>query len=235
MIPIAIPILILGESGTGKSASLRNFRPGEVALINVAGKPLPFRNSLPSLTTDSYTQIADALCRMHTPVAVIDDAQYLMANAFMRRSAEMGYQKFTDIARDYWLLVAEVIPRAVPDDRTVYILSHVETTDQGREKAKTIGRLLDDKITVEGLFSIVLKTAVKDGAFYFSTVNSGRDTVKAPMGLFSAPLIDNDLRAVDVAIREYYGLPQLEGFQPRTDTAPAPARATVKKGDTVHD
>lgn len=232
---MAIPILILGESGTGKSASLRSFRPGEVALINVAGKPLPFRNSLPSITTDNYAQIADALTRMQTPVAVIDDAQYLMANAFMRRSSEVGYQKFTDIARDYWHLVAEVIPRAVPDDRTVYILSHIETTDQGREKAKTIGRLLDDKITVEGLFSIVLKTAVKDGAFCFSTVNSGRDTVKTPMGLFPAPLIDNDLRAVDVAIREYYGLPPLEGFQPRTAQAPAQPRVTVKKGDSVND
>ncbi len=230
---MAIPILILGESGTGKSASLRSFRPGEVALINVAGKPLPFRNSLPSIPTDNYTQIADALRRMQTPVAVIDDAQYLMANAFMRRSSEVGYQKFTDIARDYWHLVAEVIPRAVPDDRTVYILSHVETTDQGREKAKTIGRLLDDKITVEGLFSIVLKTAVKDGVFCFSTVNSGNDTVKAPLGLSSAPLIDNDLRAVDVAIREYYGLPQLEGFQPKQND-PA-QRVTVKKGETVND
>ena len=228
---MAIPILILGESGTGKSASLRGFQSGEVALINVAGKPLPFRNSLPSITTDNYPQIADALTRMQTPVAVIDDAQYLMANAFMRRSSETGYQKFTDIARDYWHLVAEVIPRMVPDDRTVYILQHVETTDQGREKAKTIGRLLDDKITVEGLFSIVLKTTVKDGVFYFSTINSGKDTVKAPMGLFPAPLIDNDLRAVDVAIREYYGLPQLEGFQPQ----PRQNTVRVTKGATVND
>ena len=124
----------------------------------------------------------------------------------------------------------EVIPRMVDPDRTVYIMSHLETTDQGREKVKTIGRLLDDKITVEGCFSIVLKTVVQDGTFSFSTVNSGRDTVKTPMGLFSSPLIDNDLRAVDIAIRDYYGLPALEGFQPQ----PKPA-VRVTKGATVND
>lgn len=203
---MAIPVLILGESGTGKSASLRNFKRGQVAVINVAGKPLPFRSELGTLVTDRYPEIVRALKGMKTPSAVVDDAQYLMANEFMRRSGEQGYQKFTDIGKNYWSLIAETVSRDMPADKIVYFLSHIERDQMGYEKVKTIGRMLDEKITVEGLFTIVLKTHVEDGKYSFCTQNSGADTVKSPIGMFDSPLIDNDLAAVDRVIRDYYGI-----------------------------
>lgn len=203
---MAIPVLILGESGTGKSASLRNFKKGDVAIINVAGKPLPFRSELATYTTDQYPKIAYALMKMETPSAVVDDAQYLLANEFMRRSGEMGYQKFTDIAKNYWSLIAETVSKNMPPDKIVYFLSHIDRDQDGHEKCKTIGKLLDEKITVEGLFTIVLKTHVEDGKYTFFTQNSGFDTVKSPIGMFPDMQIDNDLKMVDNIIRDYYGI-----------------------------
>lgn len=203
---MAIPVLILGESGTGKSASLRNFKRGEVAVINVAGKPLPFRSDLGMIVTDRYPDIIKALKGMKTPSAVVDDAQYLLANEFMRRSGEVGFQKFTDIARNYWSLIAETVSKDLPSDKIVYFLSHIERDQSGNEKVKTIGKLLDEKITVEGLFTIVLKTHVEDGKYTFFTQNSGFDTVKSPIGMFADMQIDNDLKMVDNVIREYYGI-----------------------------
>ena len=198
--------MILGESGTGKSASMRNFKPGELAIINVAGKPLPFRSELKTLVTDNYKKIESALLNMKAPSAVIDDAQYLLANEFMRRSGELGYQKFTDMAKNYWSLIAETICKQMPPNKIVYFMSHIDRDQNGFEKVKTIGKLLDEKITVEGLFTIVLKTHVEDGKYTFFTQNSGTDTVKSPIGMFPDVQIDNDLKAVDNAIREYYNL-----------------------------
>lgn len=203
---MAIPVLILGESGTGKSASLRNFKKGEVAVINVAGKPLPFRSELGMIVTDRYPEIVKALKGMKTPSAVVDDAQYLLANEFMRRSGEVGFQKFTDIAKNYWSLIAETVSKELPPDKIVYFLSHIERDQNGNEKVKTIGKLLDEKITVEGLFTIVLKTHVEDGKYTFFTQNSGSDTVKSPIGMFPELQVDNDLKMVDNVIREYYGI-----------------------------
>lgn len=203
---MAIPVMILGESGTGKSASMRNFSKGELAIINVAGKPLPFKNDLPMVSTDRYLEIVNALMKMKAKSAVIDDAQYLLANEFMRRSGEMGFQKFTDIAKNYWSLIAETVCKQMPDDKIVYFMSHIERDQNGYEKVKTIGKLLDEKITVEGLFTIVLKTHVEDGKYTFRTQNSGFDTVKSPIGMFEEIEIDNDLKMVDNAIREYYNL-----------------------------
>lgn len=203
---MAIPVLILGESGTGKSASLRNFKRGEVAVINVAGKPLPFRSELGMIVTDRYPEIVKALKGMKTPSAVVDDAQYLLANEFMRRSGEVGFQKFTDIAKNYWSLIAETVSKELPPDKIVYFLSHIERDQNGNEKVKTIGKLLDEKITVEGLFTIVLKTHVEDGKYTFFTQNSGFDTVKSPIGMFEEIQVDNDLKMVDNVIRNYYGI-----------------------------
>lgn len=198
-------VLIIGESGTGKSASLRNFERGEVTLFNVAGKPLPFKGKFVNeIVTDSYREIKKGLQNLETPVAVIDDSQYLMANEFMRRSDERGYDKFTEIAKNYWELITMV--SKLPFDKVVYFLSHSDTDASGREKVKTIGKMLDEKITVEGLFTIVLKTKVQDGKYSFLTQNNGNDTVKSPMGLFDANEIPNDLKAVDERIRKYYEL-----------------------------
>ena len=202
---MGIPVMILGESGTGKSASLRNFQPGEVAIINVAGKPLPFRTRLKTYISDDYNQVTAAIrgyVGKGAKSIVIDDSQYLMADEFMRRAKENGFQKFTDIGKNYFDLISLV--KTLPDDRIVYFLSHLTTDDQGRKRCKTIGKLLDEKITVEGLFTIVLKTQVKDGHYYFSTQNNGMDTVKSPIGMFEDSLIENDLKTIDLTIREYY-------------------------------
>ena len=202
---MAIPVLILGESGTGKSASMRNCTPERFGIINVSRKPLPFRSSFKTYDTDDYAKIVGALKNGCAPSIVIDDSQYLMVNAFMRRSNEKGYEKYTDIAHAHWNLIDFVIGK-MPPEKIVYFMSHVDRDQQGNEKAKTVGRMIDQYITLEGLFTIVLKTRVTDGRYTFQTHNSGFDTVKTPLGMFEQDEIDNDLMAVDDIIREYYDL-----------------------------
>ncbi|MGN0800219.1 MAG: ATP-binding protein [Christensenellales bacterium] len=200
---MGVPVLILGESGSGKSASMRNFKPGEVGIINVSGKPLPFRNQLKTVNTDNYEDIVKTIIAAKAKALVIDDAQYLMANEFMRTAKVTGYQKFTDLALNFWKLI-QVVINNLPPDKIVYFLAHVERDANGNEKMKTIGKLLDEKITIEGLFTIVLKTVVQDRHYQFATQTNGQDTVKTPMGMFSDLLIENDLKMVDSTIREYY-------------------------------
>lgn len=211
---MSIPILILGESGSGKSASLRNMNPEETLLVQSIDKPLPFKSEGwrkwtqdtkgNIFVTDKASEI-QALC-MGTKrrIIVIDDFQYVMANEFMRRSEERGYDKFTEIGRNAWniLTMASSLPAGV----RVYILSHTDTSESGRVKIKTIGRMLDEKITVEGMFTIVMRALVRDDDYLFSTRNNGHDTVKTPMGMFKESLIDNDLAAVDAAVRDYYNI-----------------------------
>lgn len=197
---------ILGQSGTGKSTSLRNFKSDEITYVNVMNKPLPFKGSFTdTVTGDSYVQIAKAINNSTKKVIVIDDAQYLMANEFMRRSSEKGFDKFTEIAHNFWTLV-KASTDDINKDVIVYFLMHTDTADDGREKAKTIGKMLDEKICLEGMTSICLKTQVKDGVYKFVTQNNGRDTVKSPLGMFDSFEIDNDLKAVDTKIREYWQL-----------------------------
>ncbi len=199
---MAIPVLILGESGTGKSASLRNFDASEIKVINVEGKPLPFKNKFEVFSSDNYVKILKEMQATDKPVIVIDDAQYLMANEFMRRATERGFDKFTEIAQNFWNLVNKV--KELPKNQIVYFLAHIERDVNGNEKIKTIGKLLDEKITVEGMFTIVLKTNVNDGEYTFLTQNSGHDTVKSPIGMFKTFAIENDLKYVDDKIRNYY-------------------------------
>lgn len=204
---MGLPVLVLGESGTGKSASLRNFPNDDVAVINVAGKPLPFKNKIQSETTDDYMEIDKhirTLAKQGCMSIVVDDAQYLMANEFMRRATERGYDKFTDIAKNFWALINMV--KELPDQVIVYFMAHIERDQNGNEKIKTIGKLLDEKITVEGMFTIVLKTNVTDGVYSFLTQNNGHDTVKSPIGMFHTYAIDNDLYYVDQKIRNYYDM-----------------------------
>lgn len=216
--------MILGESGTGKSASMRNFSPAELSIVNVAKKPLPFRNNGYEIyNSDNYSSITKFLKACESPSIVIDDCQYLMGNEFMRRSSERGYDKFTEIARNFWDLVQTVI-NDLPENTIVYFLSHIQRDDNGNEKVKTIGKLLDEKITVEGMFTIVLKTNVSDGVYSFLTQNSGHDTVKSPMGLFDAYAIDNDLHLVDQKIRNYYAM---SGALSDEEVKEAEAAATV--------
>lgn len=196
----------MGNSGTGKSTSLRNFKSDEILHINVMAKPLPFKGRFAeTYNGDDYLEIMERLESTKKKTIVIDDAQYLMANEFMRRSSELGYQKFTDIANNFWTLINDVTTN-LPYDTIVYFLMHTDQDESGNEKAKTIGKLLDEKICIEGMSSIVLKTSVKDGTYRFTTQNNGHDTVKSPLGMFSTYEIDNDLKMVDQAIRSYWEL-----------------------------
>ena len=210
---MSIAAFILGESGTGKSTSMRSMNPTETLLIQAIKKPLPFRSSgwkyLSKeggniLVCDQSAQIIAAMHKTQRPIIVIDDFQYILANEFMRRTDERGFDKFTDIGKHAWDILCAA--SSLPDHVRVYILSHTETSESGRVKAKTIGRMLDEKITIEGMFSIVMRTSIINGQYLFSTKNNGSDTVKTPLGLFDADHIDNDLAAVDAAIVDYYQL-----------------------------
>ena len=204
---MAIPVLILGESGSGKSCSLRNFEPEELGIFNVASKPLPFRKKLPVVNKANYKIIEKALQNPSRKVYVIDDSQYLMAFEMFDKAKETGYSKFTDIALDFRNLI-QFIVSAVPDDVIVYFLHHTEQTDTGKIKAKTSGKMIDNQLTLEGLFSIVLLCTTDGKEHKFITQSDGYTTAKSPMDMF--PLeIDNDLKEVDKAIREYYGFNNL--------------------------
>ncbi len=202
---MAQKVLVLGDSGTGKSASMRNFNADEVFVINSAGKPLPFRSHFETVTPsfNSLTKdIKKALKSTNKKVIVIDDVQYILSFPMMRRIKESGWDKWNDIQGDFFNIIQACDD--LPDDVIVYFLSHLQRTDDGHEKIKTVGKMLDEKITIEGLFTVVLKTIVSDGKYYFQTQNSGMDTVKSPIGMFETFAIDNDLKYVDTKIRNYY-------------------------------
>lgn len=200
---MGIPVLILGESGSGKSCSLRNFEREDLVIYNVAGKPLPFRKQLNVADNISYTQIKANMSKGNFKTYVIDDSQYLMAFEMFDRAKELGYNKFTDVALNFRNLVDFVI-KNTSKDTIVYFLHHTETTDTGKIKAKTSGKMLDNQLTLEGLFSIVLLCKTDGQEHYFETQSDGYTTCKSPMEMF--PLkIENDLKLVDTTIREYYG------------------------------
>ena len=203
-----MPVLILGPSGSGKSASMRNFEPGEVGIFNVASKPLPFRKKLPKLNNAGYKQIIAGLSKPKLKTYVIDDSQYLMAFQMFDKAKEVGYNKFTDIALDFRNLI-QFIVTGVPDDVIVFFLHHTEETETGKIKAKTIGKMLDNQLTLEGLFSIVLLCETDGQTHKFITQSDGYTTCKSPMDMFPLEM-DNDLKLVDKTIREYYELDKNE-------------------------
>ena len=203
---MGIPVMIFGESGSGKSTSLRNFKAEEVSVINVSKKPLPFRNNgLVIVNTNDYQRITSLLLKSQRKSIVIDDATYLLVGEFMKTAKTVGFQKFTDMALNFYQLVQLVIDK-LPPEKIVYFLGHVDRDANGTERFKTIGKLLDEKVTLEGLFTIVLKTEVHDRRYTFATQTNGMDTVKSPMGMFEHLQIDNDLQFVDKKIRDYYGI-----------------------------
>ena len=218
---MSIATMVLGQSGTGKSASMRNLNPADTLLIQAVKKPLPFRSAgwgyynkdaNPAgniVVSDQAGYIVKSIQGTGRKVVVIDDFQYILANEFMRRvldkeTGNAAFAKYNEIARSAWDIL--MAAGSAADDKRVYILGHTQEDDAGRIKAKTIGKLLDEKITIEGLLTIVLRTAVINEQYLFSTQNNGSDTVKSPMGLFEDPHIPNDLKAVDDAICSYYGI-----------------------------
>lgn len=205
---MGIPVLVLGESGSGKSTSLRNFEPDEVGIFNVAGKPLPFRKNLPKVNNAGYGTILKILKTPKLKKYVIDDSQYLMAFESFDHAKETGYGKFTNMALNFRNLIDFVI-RHTPDDVIVYFLHHTEKGEDGRIKAKTLGKMLDNQLTVEGLFSIVLLCQVEGSEHYFITNSDGSNPAKSPMEMFD-PRIPNDLKFVDETIRDYWEIENKE-------------------------
>lgn len=201
---MGLPVLIVGESGSGKSTSLRNFEPSEIGIFNVASKPLPFRKKLPLANGASYETIAKSLSSPKLHTYVIDDSQYLLCFELFRTVNDVGYQKFTNMALNFYNLIQFIIYKT-PPNVIVYFLHHAETTADGKVKAKTIGKMLDEKLTVEGLFSIVLYCQNDGITHKFITQSDGKTTAKSPMKMFELEM-DNDLKLVDTKIREYYEL-----------------------------
>ena len=195
---MAVKVLVIGESGSGKSASLRNFNENEVAIFNVSEKPLPFKKKLPMLKT-SDMKIKNCY--------VVDDAGLAMTFFLFGRVAETGYGKFTQVAKDFYDMVQAV--DKCSDDTVVYFMMHTERSDDGAKvKAKTAGKMIDSQLTLESLFTIVLNCVTDGKTHKFVTQSDGVTTAKSPMDMFPLEM-DNDLKAVDTAIREYYGLAKL--------------------------
>lgn len=199
---MGVPVLILGASGSGKSTSMRNLDPKEVGIFNVAGKPLPFRAKLPKVDNATYATIYQGLKEPKLKTYVIDDSQYLMAFESFDHAKETGYGKFTNMALNFRNLIHYVVTQ-IPDDVIVYFLHHTELSEDGKLKAKTLGKMLDNQLTVEGLFSIVLLCQVEGSEHFFITNSDGSNPAKSPMEMFEMK-IDNDLKFVDATIREYY-------------------------------
>ena len=200
---MGIPVLILGESGSGKSASLRNFEVEDVSIFNVAAKPMPFRKKLPTRSTSDYGVITSSIAQSQKKAFVIDDSQYLMCFESFARAKDTGFTKFTDIALHFYNLVQFVITKT-PPDVIVYFLHHTETdSNTSKVKAKTMGKMLDNQLTLEGLFSIVLMCVTDGKKHSIITQSDGFTTAKSPMEMFP-DVIDNDLKVVDQTIREYY-------------------------------
>ena len=203
-------VFVYGKSGSGKSRSLINFGEDEIFLINTIGKRLPFRSKFKyEIKTDDFGKIVNGLRKMPTKTAVIDDSGYLMTNAFMRghsapKSGSSTFDLYNDIADSFWSLIT-IIKNELPDDVIVYMIMHEDTTDYGETKLRTIGKLLSEKVCIEGMSTVVLRCAVRDGKHLFITQSDGNDISKSPEGLFELE-IENDLKFVDDSIRSYWGL-----------------------------
>lgn len=204
---MGVAVLILGESGSGKSTSMRNFNSEDVRVLNVASKPFPFRNvnKLKKADKATYAMIKGAVSSGQSLSYVIDDAQYLMAFESFEKANETGYTKFTLMAKNYEEMLRYIQEDTSPDT-IVYIMQHIDTDENGKVKAKTLGKMLDQQLTIEGLFTIVLLAKADEKRHYFVTQSDGTNPCKSPMEMFSDIEIDNDLKMVDDTIREYYGL-----------------------------
>ena len=201
-------VLILGKSGSGKSTSLRNFKPEEIGILNVLGKPLPFKGgaTFEQIRRPNYGMVKKVLQKNTKRAYVIDDSTYLMANENFARATEVGYGKFTEIAQHFQQLIDTAL--ATSDDTIVYLLHHVDENADGTEKVKTVGKMIDEKYCIEGACPVVIDCRVIDGEHVFVTKNDGTNLAKAPMD--SLPeIMPNDLKQVDTALREYWGMKAL--------------------------
>jgi hypothetical protein len=213
---MAITVLVEGRSGSGKTYSLKNFAPEEVGVISVEKGRLPFKTKIKTvripetfqdaktnaqLNAAKYSWLQMVIRSAKCKAVVIDDSQYLLVNELFDRAKEKGYDKFTDMAANFRNLI-HFVNNLPEEDKIVYFLHHTEADTDGREKAKTIGKMLDEKLVLEGCFDIVLYCA--DQKFF--TQANGQSSAKTPEDMFESVEIPNDLKAVDSAIRDYYGL-----------------------------
>lgn len=211
----------MGESGSGKSASLRNFAPNEISVFNVTSKPLPFKQGktkIPKIDNATYTDIANALAKPNKRAYMIDDAGYLLSFEMFKRANETGYGKFTDMAKNFFDML-DFINTQLPSDIIVYITMHTEDdSEMHKVKVKTIGKMLDQNLKIEGLFSIVLRAVQTEDGYKFVTRDDMVSTAKSPIGMWEEDMIDNDLKAVDTTIREYYDMKPLVDNTPKNSS-----------------
>jgi len=224
---MAQTILIVGNSGSGKSTAMRNLDPKETFIINIASKPLPFkgwRKNYKEISKEnrngniSNIRKAGAIIKClkhisenmpHIKHVIIDDFQYMSAFEYFDRANERGYDKFTEIATN----IANVVktPLELRDDLYIFFMNHAEEVDVNgvkHIKAKTVGKMIDNSLTLEGLFSTVLFTQLKkldDGSveYGFLTNSDGENTCKSPMGMFEDSFIPNDIAYVISSMKEY--------------------------------
>lgn len=204
----SVPVLIIGKSGSGKSASLRNFKKDEIAIANVLGKPLPFKSDLDAPKVDDYNVILKAIEKTDKKVIVIDDAGYLLTNEFMNKSSVKGYDKYNELANNFWNLINGI--KNIDGGKTVYLIMHEDQDEFGNVKPKTIGKLLDDKVNIQGIFTICIRAMYENNNYIFRLKTNGQDCVKTPIGMFDSEEMENDLKVVDEKIREYYDLDKKE-------------------------
>jgi hypothetical protein len=200
---MGLPVLIMGKSGSGKTYSIKEMDPESVGIFSVEKSRLPFRKKFHVANNATYAKIIKALSAPKLKTYIVDDSQYLMANDMFDKAKVAGYGKFTDMAKNFRDLIHFINTKA-PDDVIVYFLHHTETdSNTGEVKAKTCGKMLDNQLTVEGCFNVVLLATIEDKKHYFVTQSDGTTTAKSPEGMLEEK-IPNDLAAVDSAIREYY-------------------------------
>lgn len=205
---MALPVLIIGKSGSGKSTSLRNCQNDNWNLIRVLNKPLPFKGKINGWSTDDYQTVMKCLIASKAQSIVIDDAGYLITNMFMQGHSSRGkgdqiFSFYNEIGDHFWNLI-QFITQRVPPDKIVYIMMHEETNDFGDIKPKTIGKMLDEKVCLEGMVTICLRCITEGSKHLFVTQSANGAVSKSPIGLFDELTIDNDLAFVDQKIREYY-------------------------------
>lgn len=200
----SVPVLLIGQSGSGKSTSLRNFKGEEVAVVNVLGKPLPFKSDIKAGKSDNYDKILEAIKKTDKKTIVIDDANYLITNEFMNKSSVKGFDKYNEMGNNFFNLINGI--KNVEGGKTVYLIMHEDTDENGNIKPKTIGKLLDDKVNIQGMFTICIRSMYDNGNYIFRLKTNGQDCVKTPFGMFEDDTMENDLKAFDKVVREYYEL-----------------------------
>ena len=204
----SVPVLLIGQSGSGKSTSLRNFTKDEVAVVNVLGKPLPFKSDIKAPKCDDYASILKAIAGTKKKTIVIDDANYLITNEFMNKSSVKGFDKYNEMGNNFFNLINGI--KNIEGGKTVYLIMHEDTDENGNVKPKTIGKLLDDKVNIQGMFTVCIRSMFDNGNYIFRLKTNGQDCVKTPFGMFETDTMENDLKEFNKVIREFYDLDKIE-------------------------